>query len=58
MMLDDSDVESKLRQLTEWVKANTRRIEELEATAFQLLDEDEVLIVAIPRRRMCGSVST
>lgn len=46
-----SDVESQFRELKEWVKANTRRIEELEATAFQLLDEEDVLIVVIPRKR-------
>ena len=56
-VLNDSDVESQLRELREWVKANSRRIEELEATAFQLLDEDEVLIVAIPRKRERGSVN-
>jgi hypothetical protein len=56
-VLNDSDVESQLRELREWVKANSRRIEELEATAFQLLDEDEVLLVAIPRKRERGSVN-
>lgn len=48
---DKSDLESQLRELREWIRANTRRIEELEATAFQLLDEEEVLIIAVPDRR-------
>jgi hypothetical protein len=55
-MLSESDVESQLRELREWLKANTRRIEELEATAFQLLDEEEVLLVTVPRKRSCGFV--
>ena len=45
---DKSELESQIRELREWVRANTRRIEELEATTFQLLDEEEVLLVAIP----------
>jgi len=44
-----SDIESELRTLMEWVKANSRRIDELEATAFQLADVEEVFIVAIPK---------
>lgn len=47
---DKSDLESQLRELVEWVRANTRRIEGLEATAFQLLDEEEVLIIDVPHR--------
>lgn len=48
---DKSDLESQLRELREWIRANTRRIEELEATSFQLLDEEDVLIIAVPDRR-------
>jgi len=44
-----SDIESELHNLREWIKANSRRIEELEATAFQLAEVEEVLIVAIPK---------
>ncbi|MFQ6052826.1 MAG: hypothetical protein ACE5OO_01170 [Candidatus Bathyarchaeia archaeon] len=47
----ESDLRSQLQELRKWVSANTRRIEELEATAFQLLDAEEVLIIAIPNRR-------
>jgi len=43
------DIESELRTLREWIKANSRRIEELEATSFQLTDAEEVLIVKIPK---------
>jgi hypothetical protein len=44
-----SDIESELRILREWVKANSRRLEELEASAFQLADVEEVIVVAIPK---------
>ena len=47
---EEKSIESQLRELREWVKINTRRIEALEATTFQLLDE-EVLLIAVPRRR-------
>ncbi len=46
-----SDIESELRTLREWIKANSRRIEELEATSFQLADVEEVLIVTIPKQK-------
>ena len=36
-------------ELRTWVEALTRRVEELEATAFQLMDEEEVILVAIPK---------
>lgn len=41
----------ELRLLKGWVEANTRRIEELEATAFQLDDAEEVLLVTVPRAK-------
>jgi hypothetical protein len=44
-----SDVASQLRELREWVNALTRRIEELESTAFQLADEEEVLLIVVPK---------
>jgi len=50
----DSDVpkiESQLYELREWLEAVTRRLEQLEATAFQLNDEEEVLLIAVPRRK-------
>jgi len=47
-----SYIELELRILKEWVKANNRRIEELEASAFQLADVEEVLIVAFPKKEL------
>jgi len=46
---DKSDLEAQLLELREWVRANIRRIEELEATAFRLLEEEEVIIIAVPK---------
>ena len=43
------ELRRELRLLRGWVEANTRRIEELEATAFQLDDAEEVLLVAVPK---------
>lgn len=40
----------ELRLLRSWVESNTRRIEELEATTFQLEDCEEVVLVTVPRR--------
>jgi len=36
--------------LREWVKANSRRLEDLEANAFFLEGYEEVLLVTVPRR--------
>lgn len=36
--------------LREWVKANSRRLEDLEANAFFLEDSEEVILVTVPRR--------
>ena len=47
---DAPDLESQLLELRAWLEAVTRRIEQLEATAFQLNDEEEVLLIAVPRR--------
>jgi hypothetical protein len=41
----------ELKLLKGWVEANTRRIEELEATAFQLEDAEEILLVTIPQAK-------
>ena len=41
----------ELKLLKGWVEANTRRIEEREATAFQLDDAEEILLVTVPRVR-------
>ncbi len=45
------ELESQLLELREWLEAVTRRLEQLEATAFQLNDEEEVLLIAVPRRK-------
>ncbi len=48
-MSELEELRRELRLLRGWVEANTRRIEELEATAFQLDDAEEVLLVAVPK---------
>ncbi len=44
-------LEAEIKTLRKRLEANTRRIEELEATSFQLQDEEEVVLVTVPRRR-------
>lgn len=51
----EPDSELRLRELGERIKALTRRVEELEATAFQLVDEEEVVLVAVPRKDTSAS---
>ena len=43
-------LESEIESLRKRMESNTRRIEELEATAFTLSDEEEVVLVAVPRK--------
>jgi hypothetical protein len=43
-------MEAEIETLRQLVEINTRRIEELEATAFQLEEEEEVILVTVPRR--------
>jgi hypothetical protein len=43
-------LESEIESLRKRMESNTRRIEELEATAFTLRDEEEVVLVAVPRK--------
>lgn len=49
-------LKSQIGELREWIEALTRRIEDLESSAFQLKDHEEVIIVTLPiddrRRRM------
>jgi hypothetical protein len=47
---DAGDLKAMILELREWVMANARRIEELEATAFQLEGEEEILLIAVQRR--------
>jgi cell division protein FtsL len=46
-----AELESQIQELREWIKANTRRIEDLEASAFQLLEEEEVLLITVPKKK-------
>jgi hypothetical protein len=46
---DAGDLKAMILELREWVMANSRRIEDLEATAFQLEGEEEILLIAVPR---------
>jgi len=47
---DKVDLEAELKELRAWVRANMRRIEELEATAFQLMDGEEVILIAVQEK--------
>jgi hypothetical protein len=40
---------SQLMELRGWIEALTRRIEELEASAFQLEDHEEVVLITLAR---------
>ena len=50
------ELKSQIRELREWIEALTRRIEDLESSAFQLQDHEEVILVTLPiddrRQRM------
>ncbi len=49
-----TDFRAQVRDLWLWVAALSRRVEELEASAFQLVDEEEVILVATPNtRKLC-----
>lgn len=45
------ELEASVEKLRGWVEALSRRVEELEHSAFQLADQEEVVLVAVPRRR-------
>jgi len=42
-------LEQQIMELREWIEALTRRIEELEATTFQLAGEEEVIVITAPK---------
>jgi hypothetical protein len=46
-----TDLEASVGELRGWVEALSRRVEDLEHSAFQLVDEEEVVLVAVPRGR-------
>ncbi len=43
-------LEAQIKELREWLRAMTGRIEELEANSFQLTDQEEVFLIAVPKR--------
>lgn len=45
-----ADIRKQILELKAWVEALTSRIEELEATAFQLRDDEDVILIAVPKR--------
>lgn len=45
----ETGIEAQLQELRMWVEALSRRLEELEATAFQLVDDEEIILVARAR---------
>lgn len=48
---DRASTSEQIRDLQLRVAALSRRVEELEATAFQLAGEEEIILVAVPRAR-------
>ena len=50
------ELKSQIIELRAWIGTLMRRIEDLESSAFQLLDHEEVILVTLPiedrRRRM------
>lgn len=51
---ETADFRAQVRDLQLWLAALSRRVEELEASAFQLVDEEEVILVAVPdTRKLC-----
>jgi len=44
------NVEASLEEMRHWVESLSRRLEELEYSAFQLEEEDEVVLITVPRR--------
>ena len=48
---DRTPTGEQIRDLQLKVAALSRRVEELEATAFQLVGEEEIILFAVPRAR-------
>jgi TolA-binding protein len=48
---DLTSTSEQIRDLQLRVAALSRRVEELEAKAFQLVGEEEIILVAVPRAR-------
>jgi hypothetical protein len=53
---DTEELKSQIRELRAWIGTLMRRIEDLESSAFQLQDHEEVILVTMPnedrRQRM------
>jgi hypothetical protein len=43
-------VEEGLNEIRYWVESLTRRLEELEYSAFQLEEDEDVVLIVVPRR--------
>lgn len=44
----DKEMSSQVLELRSWIEALTRRVEELEASAFQLQDHEEIVLITLP----------
>jgi hypothetical protein len=47
--VDIEDLLSEILFLREWVAANTRRLDDLESSAFVLEEAEEVILVSVPK---------
>lgn len=53
---ETADFPAQIRDLRLWLAALSRRVEELEASTFQLVEEEEVILVAVPNtRKLCDA---
>lgn len=51
--MDETELEAILSELIflrKWVAANTRRLDDLESSAFLLDETEEVILVTVPRK--------
>lgn len=55
-LFDRTGIEEQIRDLQLRLAALSRRVEELETTTFKLVDEEEVILVAVPSIRKTGRV--
>jgi hypothetical protein len=44
----DKEMSSQVLELRSWIEALARRVEELEASAFQLQDHEEIVLITLP----------
>jgi hypothetical protein len=44
----DKEMSSQVLELRSWIEVLTRRVEELEASAFQLQDHEEIVLITLP----------